>query len=226
MRNKLNECTSSTLHYSCSNDQQKCVTESQEGLSVIEFKLWTKIFCGVLFFGLGVSQLGYSSHPRFEGMEGLDLIGGNKIQVQYKQAKLGTVVLFLSARCPCSASHQSVLEDLSRKFSSQGFNFIGVHSNSDETFDLTRNYFKGSGLGFTVLQDDGAVIANELKAYKTPHVFVISPQGEILFQGGVDNSHVAKVASKHYLKEALEGIAAGKMPDQKEVRVLGCEIKR
>jgi peroxiredoxin len=135
-------------------------------------------------------------------------------------------MMFLSIRCPCSASHQSTLESLSKEFSSKGFRFIGVHSNADEEIDLAKDYFKKSGLTFPVIQDDHTQIADTWGAFKTPHAFVLDSEGEILFKGGVDNSHIAKAADKHYLRDALVLLVEGKKPAQKEVRVLGCEIRR
>ena len=157
---------------------------------------------------------------------GPDLVSGKSVELSPAQAKKATVVVFLSASCPCSASHESRLKELASEFSPAGVQFVAVHSNSDESVDLARDHFKSSELPFPVIQDDGAKIAIGLKAFKTPHVFVFDPQGDILFQGGVDDSHIAATAKKQYLREALVAINEGKRPPISEVRTLGCIIKR
>ena len=137
-----------------------------------------------------------------------------------------TVVVFLSAQCPCSASHEPVLKALAEKYEGRGFRFLGVHSNLDEDAARSEKHFTEASLPFPVLQDPDARWANTLGALKTPHVFLISAKGEILFQGGVDDSHIAQVSKKHFLAEALEAVEQGKLPPVKQARALGCVIAR
>jgi peroxiredoxin len=159
-------------------------------------------------------------------ISGLDLTKGKNLLIDLKKPKLGTVVAFLSTRCPCSASHQPVLNEIYKEFVPAGFQFIGIHSNANEDLEEAKAFFKKAGLAFPVIQDDQSALADRYQAFKTPHVYIISPTQEILFQGGVDNSKLAEKATRFYLKDALQAIRQGKKPPEKEVRVLGCEIKR
>lgn len=139
-----------------------------------------------------------------------------------------TVVAFLSARCPCSNSHEPTLAALAREYGKgpKSARFIGVHSNTDETVDESIAHFQKAGFDFPVIQDTGARLANAFGALKTPHVYVIGPGSKIEYQGGVDDSHDAPQASKHYLKDALEALRAGRTPDVTLSRSLGCSIRR
>jgi hypothetical protein len=157
---------------------------------------------------------------------GVDLISDKVKSIDLTKAKKATVIVFLSAKCPCSASHQPVLSQLADLFGKEGFNFVGVHSNANEEIGFSQGHFKSAKLTFPVIQDKETKIADYFKAFKTPHVFVVSPDLKILFQGGVDNSKLVERATRHYLKDALSAINEGKQPVQREVRVLGCEIKR
>ena len=159
-------------------------------------------------------------------VSGSDLVQDKEVTFRFSEAQKATVVAFLSTRCPCSASHQSVLNQLTRDFGTQGFRFVGIHSNANEDLKEAREFFGKSGLAFPVVHDPHSKLADQLKAFKTPHVFVVSPKAEVLFEGGVDNSKSSEKATQHYLKEALAAISLGKNPPEKAVRVLGCEIKR
>ncbi|MBC7690623.1 MAG: redoxin domain-containing protein [Methylotenera sp.] len=164
-------------------------------------------------------------------VSGADVLTGRTIETRTTDSQKGTVVVFLSANCPCSASHEIVLKTLFKEYSSQGFRFIGVHSNTDESstaeaIERTRSHFTESALPFPIIQDVSAKIANDWSALKTPHVFVVNPQGELLYQGGVDDSHSSADAKKKYLKEALSAIQSGKKPEVALTRSLGCAIKR
>ena len=115
---------------------------------------------------------------------------------------------------------------LAKEFGKAGFNFLGIHSNANEGLEDSRKYFQNSKLDIPVIQDGHSKIADEYKAFKTPHVFIVSPKLEILFQGGIDNSKMAHKADRFYLKDALTAIRNGNPLTEKNVRVLGCEIKR
>ena len=177
-----------------------------------------------LIFLLFQSYPAFALQTQFDGKSVL----GKSVHLNLSQAPKATVLVFLSAKCPCSASHEQVLKELYAKYSASGFQFLGIHSNQDESKILSLSHFAppASNLPFPVLEDKEAKIASELHAMKTPHVFVLNPKGEILFQGGVDDSHIAQTAKVHHLENALEAIQNGKKPDPAEVRVMGCVIKR
>ena len=113
----------------------------------------------------------------------------------------GTVVVFMSAKCPCSNSHVKIMKTLASEF--KEFSFVAIHSNSDEDLALSKNYFKSIDLPFPTLEDKNGKIADEFKALKTPHAFVINPDGQILYKGGVTSSTHGETADKHFLQDAL-----------------------
>ncbi|WP_413584442.1 redoxin domain-containing protein [Bdellovibrio sp. HCB274] len=161
---------------------------------------------------------------QFTSVDGTDVLTSKFLHLETKAAKKGTVVVFLSAKCPCSASHETLLKNLAEEF--KDFNFVGVHSNTDENAELTKTHFTQANLPFPVIQDSKSRLANEFEALKTPHAYLLSPEGEILYSGGVTDSNVGPSAKKHFLKEAIEDTQAGKAVRKKEGRAVGCYIQR
>ena len=159
---------------------------------------------------------------------GLDLLKNKRLAVEFNQVALGTVIVFLSAKCPCSNSYVSILTELAEKYQKSGkFQFVGIHSNLDEEPPQAVEYFKSKDLSFPVLEDGSLRVADFYKAYKTPHAFIVSPKGKILFQGGVGSQNIFQVGkTKNFLAAAIENLAEGKEVEQNEVRTLGCIIKR
>ncbi len=155
---------------------------------------------------------------------GMDLVSGRKVSGPDSSFK-ATVYVFLSARCPCSNGHEGALKALYREFHEKGFQFVGIHSNQNETEDEARAHFSASKLPFPVIRDVDARLADEFRALKTPHVFV-KKDGESLFEGGVDDTASGVDSKKHYLRNALLEIDSGKSVTQTRVRVLGCAISR
>lgn len=177
------------------------------------------IFILVLFCSLS----GFSA-PLPSELSGTDILSKKSLRHTFASTTKATVIIFLSAKCPCSASHEEILKGLQSEF--KDFTFIGIHSNSDEPQDITETHFKNSQMTFPILEDQKNFWANQLGALKTPHAFVINPKGEIIYQGGVTNSHIGPTATTQFLKEVLADLSAGKAPRQKIGRALGCYIQR
>lgn len=154
-------------------------------------------------------------------IEGTDLLGGEKISVAAAEKK-GMVVVFLSAKCPCSNSHVTEMKSLYKDF--PDFEFVAVHSNADEP--AAKAYFEKIALPFRVIEDKDFALANQLKALKTPHVFVVDQEGKTLYQGGVTDSKKLERANKKYLRAALTDVHEGRAVAIAEGRTLGCEISR
>ncbi len=169
---------------------------------------------------LSLSTFACGSKP----FSGIDLRTGKNFSTQTLSNRKGLVVVFLSAKCPCSKSHEGSIEVLAREFT--GFSFVGVHSNKDEDEGLASVHFKEAGFSFPIIQDRESRIANEFGALKTPHVFIVGPKGECWFNGGVDDTKDASKAKQFYLKQALLDLKDGREPQQKETRTLGCAIVR
>lgn len=154
-----------------------------------------------------------------------NLISGEKISLAtYSPEKKATVMIFMSSKCPCSDSHAAVVKGLIEKY--KDFAFVVVHSNVNEDEAQAKNYFASLELKTQVLQDDNAKIADTLKAYKTPHAFIIDNKGEIIYKGGVTDSNNALKAEKQYLADALEDLAQNRPLKLSETKALGCFIAR
>lgn len=145
------------------------------------------------------------------------------LTIQNKDKK-GTVIIFMSAKCPCSDSHLPLIKNMATRY--KDFKFAVVHSNLDETKAESQKYFKKAGLMFDVIQDVKTQIADQFQAYKTPHAFILNPNGEIIYQGGVTNSSHASAADEFFLEKALSEINSGKTVSTPEGRTLGCVILR
>lgn len=171
------------------------------------------------------TQSGRASAPELiPQLSGKDLTTGKHVQLDLRALTSPSVVVFLSTKCPCSGAHLPALKELSLRF--KAFQFIGIHSNTDEDEATSESFFSKAALPFPVIQDKNADLAKRFLALKTPHTFVISPKGELLFQGGIDNSHSPEKASRHFLEEVLTALSKGEKPPLNEARTLGCAIRR
>jgi Thioredoxin-like len=163
------------------------------------------------------------SLPVIQKITGTDFFTDKEIHMT-TQDKKGLVVVFLSAKCPCSNSHMNELKNLFKSY--PNFSFVAIHSNADENKDISMPYFKKTSLPFSIIEDQNSTLANLFQAFKTPHAYILLPNGELAFQGGVTNSHDFEKSDRKYLREALTDLDSGKPVRTPEARTLGCSIAR
>ncbi len=189
--------------------------------AVLGYKKEMAQTCFILIgFILSISVL---AAPQTKSIEGRNLLTDAKVRVEASEMG-GLVVVFLSAQCPCSNSHNIELRDLAQTY--KEFNFVAVHSNVDESKDLSKPYFEKAALPFPVIEDEKAKLADQLRALKTPHAYIFASSGDMVYQGGVSNSKDCAKADRKFLREALEDLHAGKAVRTPQARTLGCAISR
>ena len=80
-----------------------------------------------------------------------------------------------------------------------------------------------------VLLDESGQMGRAYKASTTPQMFIIGPDGVLLYMGGIDNkptSNPADVATAdNYVSAAMDGIASGRGVAQAVTRPYGCSVK-
>ena len=80
----------------------------------------------------------------------------------------------------------------------------------------------------TVMDDDGK-IGRAYGARVTPHMYVIDPQGKLLYAGAIDSKATANPAdiatATNYVSQAIGEVAGGKGVSQATTRAYGCSIK-
>jgi peroxiredoxin len=135
------------------------------------------------------------------------------------------VINFWSAECPhADRADQELLAYLKRW--GESVRLLVVASNVNETSDLVRSVAAERGLPVPLL-DSEAAVADLYRAVTTPHLFVVDPQGILRYQGAIDDvTFRQRKPTCFYLKEAVEAVLAGRIPDPAETSPYGCTIVR
>ena len=142
------------------------------------------------------------------------------------EKKPATVVIFLATQCPVATDYAERIVALVKTYKEKNVQFIGINSNKQEKVAEILAYTKKHGFEFPVLKDPENKIADYFGARRTPEVFLLDAKRTLRYAGAIDNSR--KEPTKHYLKDALELVIAGKtIPKKsKKTRAIGCTIKR
>ena len=137
------------------------------------------------------------------------------------------VVMFIATKCPVSNAYNDRMGAIAREYSSKGIQFLGINSNKSEPAEEVATHARDHQLNFPIAKDPGNKIADAYGATRTPEVYVLSPKGDLLYHGRIDESQDdPKNVTSPDLRNALDAILAGKSVAKPETKAFGCSIKR
>jgi peroxiredoxin len=88
---------------------------------------------------------------------------------------------------------------------------------------------KSNAAPTAVLMDSGGVLGHLYDAATTPQMFVIDPQGTLIYQGAIDDrpkpEQTDLTGAKNYVAEALEEATAGRPVTVSWTKPYGCSVK-
>jgi peroxiredoxin len=145
---------------------------------------------------------------------------------EYKNAKLA-VLVFTCNHCPVAQAYQDRLIALQKDYGSKGVQLIAVNVNNipEDQLDKMKERAKSKGFNFPYLYDPTQKIARDYAATVTPHVFVLDQNRKLAYMGAVDDNMKPGEVKKHYLRDALDSLLAGKQPAETVTKQFGCTIK-
>ncbi len=144
----------------------------------------------------------------------------------YKDAKLA-VVVFTCNHCPVAQAYQDRIIALQKDYKGKGVQVIAVNVNNipEDTLDKMKERAKSKEFNFPYLYDSTQKIGHDYGATTTPHVFVLDKNRKLAYMGGIDDNMKAGDVKKHYLRDALDALLAGKTPPETDTKHMGCSIK-
>lgn len=135
------------------------------------------------------------------------------------------IVNFWSAECPHSARFDAEITTYLAQWDTEA-TLLSIASNANETDDeiaATAHRHKIP----VVLRDADGSVADRYEAQTTPHAFLVDPQGILRYRGAVDDvTFQNRKPTRYYLREGVEALLAGRLPQVTEVQPFGCTIVR
>ena len=147
------------------------------------------------------------------------------------------VLEWFNPECPFVKKHYGSgnMQKLQKNFTSKGVAWLTIDSNApDKEGNLTPEQankkiadWKMDSTAF-LLDADGKV-GKAYGAKNTPHMFVINPEGKIVYEGAIDSKASPNPddipSSTNYVKVALDQSMAGKQVTTPSSRPYGCSVK-
>ena len=141
------------------------------------------------------------------------------------------VIFFTCNHCPYVIGSDEVTRKMVEKFAPQGVKFIGINSNSKNTyaeddFEHMVARMKQHKFPWLYLYDQPQDIAKAYGALRTPHFFVFDNERKLIYTGrGVDNPRDAGKITVNDLERALTEHLAGKPISVPLTNPIGCNVK-
>ena len=154
-----------------------------------------------------------------------DYLGNEHSLSDYKDSK-AIVIIFVATRCPVSNAYNTRMEKLFEDYKDKDVAFLGINSNKSESVAEIKEHAKEKNLNFTILKDEGNVIADMFEASHTPEAYILNKDLSILYHGRIDNSQRESEITSKDLRKALNEILAGKEVSNPQTKAFGCSIKR
>lgn len=139
--------------------------------------------------------------------------------------------------CPYVRKHYDSknMQSLQKKYMDKGVSWVTVISSAKGKQGYLMNAeieanFTREGAGPTnILIDDDGKMGKAYGAKTTPQMYVINPEGVLIYSGAIDDNSSADpktaAAAKNYVAAVLDRALAGKPVKQKNTTPYGCPVK-
>jgi len=135
------------------------------------------------------------------------------------------IVNFWSAECPWSERADNQFKHWLHEWGERVV-LLTVASNVNETLELIVEAARQRGIA-PVLMDSCCGLAGAWGAQTTPHAFVVGEAGILRYQGAVDDVTFSQREPKRfYVKDAVDALLAGRLPEVASTPAYGCTIVR
>jgi peroxiredoxin len=143
-----------------------------------------------------------------------------------KDAK-AVVVIFTCNHCPVATGYQDRFVRLAKDYEGKGVAVVAISVSRDpgDSLEKMKARAREKGYNFPYLQAPSQAIGRRYGATRTPQLFVLDAERKIAYMGAMDDDNDDDAAKKHYVRDALDAVLAGKKPEVTETRPRGCEIE-
>ncbi|MGB4116463.1 MAG: thioredoxin family protein [Polaromonas sp.] len=138
--------------------------------------------------------------------------------------------------CPFVVKHYSGnMQALQKEFTAKGVVWLSVNSTSKDAYDylppakLMAWKADKKANATAMLMDESGKIGQLYSAKTTPHMYIINPQGMLVYAGAIDSIPSARVddikTATNYVRQGLNEALGGKAISTPSTRAYGCSVK-
>lgn len=159
-------------------------------------------------------------------------------RVALKEFRGKYVVLeWTNYECPFVQKHYNSknMQNLQKKYTDKGVVWLTIVSSAPgkqgyyRAEQLNKLSMQKGSFSTALLMDPSGKVGRLYSAKTTPHMFVINPEGTLVYQGAIDSIKSTKVAdierSTNYVSQALDAVMNGQAVPVSQTSPYGCAVK-
>jgi len=156
---------------------------------------------------------------------------GKSHSLQSLKGKSGTLVIFMCNHCPYVQAKLPEMLELRSLYSKKGISLIGISSNDAakypaDSFENMKSSARERGIKFPYLYDETQEVARLYGGVCTPDPFLFDSKLLLAYHGRFDDAPgLGGSAQRHFMRDAIDSLLAGKKPEIDFYPSLGCSIK-
>src|SRR5262249_2592932 len=142
--------------------------------------------------------------------------------------------------CPTAQYYEERIKRIVSDYQGKGVSLVAIMPNDPKSVrldelgwtDLSDSFAemkiraKDHAFNFPYLYDgETESVSRAYGPVATPHVFVFDAGRKLRYAGAIDDSERIQHVTKHYLRDALDSLLAGKEPPAAQTKVVGCSTK-
>jgi peroxiredoxin len=151
---------------------------------------------------------------------------GNEHKLSSYKGK--TVVLeWTNEECPFVQHHYNDTDTMIKLAKSHpDVVWLAIDSSANRTPAMLTAWIEKEKIPYPVLSDQDGSVGKLYEAKTTPHLFIISPEGNVVYQGAIDNDPRGRKKTKqNFVEKALTELEGGKPVTEAKTKPYGCSIK-
>jgi peroxiredoxin len=162
-----------------------------------------------------------------------ELSGFEGRTVKLSDYKGSIVVLeWINLDCPFVQYHYDkagTMIELANKYRDKGVVWLAINGTSQTTPEANRDFAKKHKLPYPILDDRSGTVGHLYGALTTPHMFIISRDGFVVYDGAIDNAPNGKTIDGrdkvNYVDKALSELTSGQRVSTPKTQSYGCSVK-
>ena len=156
---------------------------------------------------------------------------GTEVKLADYNGKI-VVLEWFNYECPFSRYNYektSAVNDLVNKYKDKNVVWLAINSTGHQETAKNKEFAEKNKISHPILDDSSGKTGKAYGAKTTPHIFIINPEGNIAYNGAIDNAPLGETPKDEklisYVDKALEELTAGKTVSTATTKPYGCSVK-
>ncbi len=156
---------------------------------------------------------------------------GEEVKLADFKGKI-VVLEWFNYECPFSRYHHetvATMKNIANKYKDKGLVWLAINSTGHQETDQNKEFAEKNGVPFPILNDSPGATGKAYGAKTTPHIFIVDTEGNIAYNGAIDNAPLGNAPDKgeivNYADKALAELTAGEKVSTPQTKPYGCSVK-